>query len=462
MSKFFIRANKASGTANLYFRVVKRKPPINVLLNSFISVDIASWNKAQTSADATAKFYAKEPGKSVFLKMQEIETAIDNLINQGVYDAEAMRKVIEEIRFKSEREKELKRQEEEERRKAEAEALRRKNIWCYLDSFVDSIKDGTRLLNNNRYTLNTCKSWGSFRKLYEKFDPEHSYTWDDINRDFVVKFISFLDGNGFMLKSANKYLTTFRALIGYAYSDEMHGNDRALNCFSKRKVEESDKAAEIYLTESELQALSEMELSGLKDQVRDVFLVGCFTCQRVSDYASISEDSFTTTAKGTPVIRLVQQKTRTEVKIPIINDCLRAICMKYDYKLPCIVDVIINRYIKSILKDLSEKVPSLAEKIPTRLTMKQRAKVESGDLVVEYDSKGNVILPRYACVTTHTARRSGITNMYQSHKYTTLQMMHVSGHKTEKTFMEYIKLSSDEIADEINAIANTSTTDSLF
>ncbi len=31
---------------------------------------------------------------------------------------------------------------------------------------------------------------------------------------------------------------------------------------------------------------------------------------------------------------------------------------------------------------------------------------------------------------------------------------HVSGHKTQKAFMYYIKLSSDEIADEIDAIAN--------
>jgi len=33
-------------------------------------------------------------------------------------------------------------------------------------------------------------------------------------------------------------------------------------------------------------------------------------------------------------------------------------------------------------------------------------------------------------------------------------MMYVSGHKTQKTFMDYIKLSSNEIADEIDAIAN--------
>ena len=73
---------------------------------------------------------------------------------------------------------------------------------------------------------------------------------------------------------------------------------------------------------------------------------------------------------------------------------------------------------------------------------------------MERNSKGEVMMPRYNCVTTHTARRSGITNMYLTHKYTILQMMHVSGHKTQKTFMDYIKLSSDEIADEIDAIAN--------
>ena len=35
-----------------------------------------------------------------------------------------------------------------------------------------------------------------------------------------------------------------------------------------------------------------------------------------------------------------------------------------------------------------------------------------------------------------------ITNMFPGHKYTILQVMHVSGHKTQKTFMNYIRLSS--------------------
>ena len=89
--------------------------------------------------------------------------------------------------------------------------------------------------------------------------------------------------------------------IGYAYENGLHNNDRTLSSFPKRKVEERDKAAEIYLTETELQALAEMELTGLKDQVRDIFLVGCYTCQRVSYYNNIQLEDFTTTAKGTPI-----------------------------------------------------------------------------------------------------------------------------------------------------------------
>ncbi len=107
----------------------------------------------------------------------------------------------------------------------------------------------------------------------------------------------------------------------------------------------------------------------------------------------------------------------------------------------------------------SDSMPSLGKMVTTKLTMKQKKLEEDGKLVVERNDKGEVIMPRYNCVTTHTPRRNGITNMYLTHKFTIVQMMHVSGHKTQKTFMDYIKLSSDEIADEIDAIANGAKSD---
>ena len=99
-------------------------------------------------------------------------------------------------------------------------------------------------------------------------------------------------------------------------------------------------------------------------------------------------------------------------------------------------------------------MPSLKEREPTKLTMKQKEAMRRDKIEPETNLNGNVIVSRYDYVTSHTARRSGITNMYLSHKFTIVQMMHVSGHKTQKTFMDYIKLSSDEIADEIDAIVN--------
>lgn len=397
-----------------------------------------------------------------------IEVMLDREMSAPLFDRERVKAEILSIADPEKSEILRKQREAEEAARMEAARIRieqerlvregieeeRAKIWNFLNQFCADIKSGKRLNGNDRYSAGTVKAWYSFMKLYDGFDRKHRFTWDMVNREFVTKFLAYMEKLGYMVTAQNKYLVTLRALVGYAYADGIHNNDRATKCFSKKKIEERDKAAEIYLTEAELQALYEMPLNGLYDQVRDIFLVGCYTCQRVSDYNNISKDSFTTTAKGTPIIRLIQQKTRTEVKIPIMNLNLQAICEKYNYNIPSVIDVIINRYIKQILKELSEKVSSLALRVPTKLTMKQKQNLANGKIEIEHNDKGEVVMPRYNCVTTHTARRSGITNMYLSHKYTIVQMMHVSGHKTQKTFMDYIKLSSDEIADEIDAIAN--------
>ncbi len=92
------------------------------------------------------------------------------------------------------------------------------------------------------------------------------------------------------------------------------------------------------------------------------------TCHSHTVNNNISKDSFTSIVNGT----IHQKKTRTEVKIPIMNPNLKAICEKYNYNIPSVIDVLINRHIKQRLKEPSEKVPSLALKVPTKLTMKQK------------------------------------------------------------------------------------------
>lgn len=457
-------------TATLFIRIHTRK--IDMLVSTMLQVGVSEWQKATASPRAWLAHQKKH--YPLHAKLTQIEGIVKAHLAKAILDREAL---YMDVRYISEPEKvNAERRAKEEAAAAERKALARleeanaaarrkaeekkrieeeKNrlIWPFLIQFVDDITSGARKIGSDDYAPGTCKSWKSFIKVYEGFDPLHKFGWTDIDRAFVSRYINYLQKYGYMTKVINKHLTNLKALINAAFIDGIHDNQRAASLIVKKKVDGRDKAAEIYLTEAELQALYEMPLTGKNDHIRDVFLIGCYTCQRVSDYNNLNADNFETTRKGTRIIRLIQQKTKSEVTVPILNENLVTICEKYGYNIPKADEQLLNRFIKNILKELSEKLPSLKEKVTTKLTMKQKAALKKENKEPEKDLNGNVVVPRYECVTSHTARRTGITNMYLSHRYTILQMMHVSGHKTQKTFMDYIKLSSEEIADEIAAMS---------
>lgn len=320
------------------------------------------------------------------------------------------------------------------------------SVAVYLAYFVDAIDSGRRLNAGKPYAKGTVEAWRNFRRIYMLFDPDGILAWCDLDKELVARFRTFMSRKGFMPTTVNKYVICFRALAGYAYSDGVHDNHRALHIFERRSVADSEKGAEIYLTEKELDALAGMPLEGREEMVRDIFLVGCYTCQRVSDYANLTPRSFTRTPRGTEIIHLRQRKTGHEIKIPILNPRLKELCLKYDYSFPRVTTVELNKTIKEILCRLAESVPTLGEKVATRKGVKQtkgRRRKETVELM----------RPRWQLVSSHTARRSGITNLYLSGRFTTMQLMHISGHTTYKNFKQYIRLSADEIADEIAAAA---------
>ena len=456
MGNYFLRTKREKGTASVYLRVQKRNPKLNILVCSKVSVDIQQWDKVTQDVAKWNDYCKTQDGRKVKETLDSISSAIDNLISQGIYDKARIDEVVEDVVFREERERQ-RIQEEEERQeqerlrliKEQEEEARKADVILFLENFLEGIKNGRIKNGAENYTLNTCKVWSNFLGILKRFIQIYPFTWKDINKALADRFVSFMEKNGYMVTSINKYIICFKAMIQNAMDQELHNNPIALRAFSKKKIQETDKAKEIYLTKAELQALYEMPLEGLKDKVRDVFLVGCYTCQRFSDYARLEKENFTTTAKGTKVVRIVQEKTGNDVVIPILNDNLLHIAEKYGYDIPKVNDVILNRYIKQILKELSSTVPSLARKERTLLTMKEREKEKQGLVSFERDNKENVIKPRYELVSSHTARRSGITNLYLSGNFDTYQMMSISGHRDEKTFYEYIKLSSDEVADSI-------------
>jgi integrase len=328
------------------------------------------------------------------------------------------------------------------------------DIIEYLHNKIVLMANGTERQKGSTYNPNTVKAWRSFEKLFAAFSDFYPYSisWQDINKTVFDAFVGYMQDNEYMLSTINKYLICFKAIINFAEIDGLHKGVGLKSFFYKLKEDADLKAKKIYLTDEEIQALYDMELQSgsLEDEVRDLFVLGCYTALRVSDYSRLTADVFQFTEKGTPIIKLKQTKTGKIVTIPILNNNVISIAKKYDYEFPCISDVIINRYIKTICKRLSLTVSTLAKKEITVLTMKERDKETAGKEVFERNANGKPVKSRYDLVCTHTARRSAITNLYKTDKLSTVELMSISGHNTEKSFKTYLCLGSSEIADRIS------------
>jgi integrase len=103
---------------------------------------------------------------------------------------------------------------------------------------------------------------------------------------------------------------------------------------------------------------------------------------------------------------------------------------------------------QSVIKRQSEYLKELAQLVPCLHANVSVTYTKGGKKITEQFKK-------WELVTTHTARRSFATNMYLM-KVPTLSIMAVTGHKTEKAFMKYIKLANDEHAILMHSILNPS------
>ena len=96
---------------------------------------------------------------------------------------------------------------------------------------------------------------------------------------------------------------------------------------------------------------------------------------------------------------------------------------------------------------------SAPKKEKTLLTLPEKRLEEEarkkGKKLFDYDKEGVPIKARWEMVSLHTARRTFITNVYLSGKFSVEFMMKLSGHKKYDTFKKYVRLSLDEYADDI-------------
>jgi len=301
-----------------------------------------------------------------------------------------------------------------------------KELFSFIDFFI---KTATR-------KENTIKSYKTLKNnlLQYQIEKKITLTFDRIDIDFYNSFIDYLTKPTQVKTKAGKTITkaglsknTIGTRIKILKTFLSAANDRGISVptdYTKKSFKKpSEETFSIYLTESELmQMYNKSGLPLYLEHVRDLFLIGCYTGLRFSDLSRLKKENITT--DGT--INIKAEKTEKTVVVPI-HPIVRQIFEKYNYQLPKIpANQNFNDYIKMVA---------------------ERAKIN--ELVTIERSKGLFVVgqttEKYNLVTSHTARRSFATNAFLM-DMPSISIMKITGHRTESSFMRYIKMSAKDNA----------------
>lgn len=482
MATYYTRNENNDGLCTIYFNVRKRVPNVHMRICTHIQIDIKTWESANKSIAAWNRFSDSPTGKPIVEKLELMRQSVSKLFDDGRINSSKDKWKIDDVIMSIVNADAIRMEEEAEQKRLAEEIDSKKYILNFYEIFMKGIVDGTiRHSNNKLYTKTTISNWKSFGKyLYGYTKPKD--TFDVVNKAYADGFCAYLDKCGLMPTTCNKNIICFRKLCNLAVEYGINKNATSMKVWKEREVNEEDKRAEIYLTEEELDEIYRFPLEGEEEKARDLFLLGYLICQRFSDYGSLTKDNFCETISGTRIVKVRQTKTDNLVEIPIVDKRVDEICNKYNYNFPTITARKINDYLLTGMKKVATVCPSLMEKNVTAMTTQERNKEEhyvqllkkkasgqkfnkeetrtlknmveyaeehNGHPLYERNENGQMVKFKYELITTHTARRSGVTNLYKSGLLDTRDMMSISGHKSEANFEHYIKMKKSEHADRI-------------
>ena len=427
-------------------RILNNKLNVDILVATTITVDVAKYTASPTGR-LYVNYMNSPEGVKIKEKMAGVTSAIDSYLRQGVkLTTDQARKIIDDVVLKEEREAELKRQQEEA-------AARRMTLNKFIAQFEEEISNGARQTDKGtNYSPATIKSIKQALNQFKYFqrDTKKTYDFNDINMSFYYKYTAYLKKKKYAVNSIGKCIKELKSIMYAAEIEGHHSNSAWKDKKFKGTRVDIDS---IYLTQEELEKMMAVDLSKYEEGhtlARDIFMVGVWTAQRVSDYNNIKKEDFSTLTKNVmreeddpehpgekkawierqeiTYLNIRQQKTGAKVAIPC-NSKLKAILEKYDYQLPHLEDQVINRYIKDVAK-----AAGLTDLVEIETTKGGTPKKE--------------LIEKYKLIHTHTARRTGATLMYLA-GVDLYDIMKVTGHTSPAMLKKYIKADSLTVVEKL-------------
>lgn len=311
------------------------------------------------------------------------------------------------------------------------------------------------------FNLISKKTQKEYSRLSKKSKSQHflqaeyKLPFEEINLNFLQRFKDYLNKATFYVKKSGveleKHYTT-------NYIDkQINGLKQFINGaieanyvkhFTWDSLKSNGNEVDtVYTDFNEIQMLYDYPLIKENEiKIRDKYVINCFLGFRHSDLNRLEPHLFRKVQiKGVDYLVYSgrSQKTGELLEFPV-PPIAAVLLEKYSFRIP-----------KYSSKEFNEVIKTVAEK--AGLSQLVRVRETRGGNTTVSD------IPKYQLICSHTGRRSFCTNFYVEGMSTTI-IMSVSGHKTEKEFMRYVKKRSvrlEVVAEQISAIKAIQISDSL-
>jgi site-specific recombinase XerD len=283
------------------------------------------------------------------------------------------------------------------------------------------------LIKTSIKKANTIKHYKQTLRQLIEYQAYEKYilNFEDINLDFYNEFLKFLNEKKYSSNTIGGYIKNIKVFMNEAFDRKLTSNLDFRNKKFKTIEVESES---IYLSQKEISKIyiKIFSKNPKLDKARDIFIIACYTGLRFSDLKQINNDNL---IKNNTQLKVKTEKTGEMVIIPL-HPFIKAIIKKYNGNIPQIIS---NQKMNEYIKEIGESA-GIKEKVTI-------SALQGGNTISTNFNK-------FELITVHTARRSFATNAYLA-GVPTISIMKITGHRTERAFLKYIKISQEDNANKL-------------